>query len=96
MKNFTKLTSIFSILVLNSAYDVKAQKQTDSLKARELDKVVVTSYISPNGIGHLKEIEPPFIYAGKRTEVIVIDSVDGNKAINNTRQILGRVPGLNI
>ncbi|GEO10755.1 TonB-dependent receptor family protein [Segetibacter aerophilus] len=68
----------------------------DSSQAKELDKVVIVTYISMNGIGHLKEIQRPFIYAGKRTEVIVIDSVDGNKAINNTRQILGRIPGLNI
>jgi Fe(3+) dicitrate transport protein len=33
---------------------------------------------------------------GKKNEVILIDSLDANKAINNTRQILGRVPGLNI
>ena len=29
-------------------------------------------------------------------EVILVDSLDANKAINNTRQILGRIPGLNI
>jgi len=36
------------------------------------------------------------IYTGKKTEVIIVDSLDANKAINNTRQILGRIPGLNI
>jgi Fe(3+) dicitrate transport protein len=95
MKNFSRLACIFSLLLLISSYKGSAQ-HTDSLQTKELDKVVVVSYISMNGIGHLKEIQPPFIYSGKRTEVILVDSVDGNKAINNTRQILGRVPGLNI
>src|SRR3954454_12030924 len=83
------------LLLLLSAKAVIAQ-QPDTFKIAELNKVVVVSYISMNGIGHLSESQPPIIYAGKKTEVIVVDSVDANKAINNTRQILGRVPGLNI
>ncbi len=48
------------------------------------------------GIGHLPSIKDGIIYAGKKNEVIIVDSLDANKAINNTRQILGRIPGLNI
>ena len=94
MKPSSALTIIFCLL-LSYTIDVTAQ-QKDSLKTTELKKVVVVSYISMNGIGHLNEVQPPIIYAGKKTEVIIVDSVDANKAINNTRQILGRVPGLNI
>lgn len=96
MKYISKVIIIFFLLFPTGIFHVIAQKEKDSLKTNELDKVVVVSYISMNGIGHLKEIQPPVIYAGKRTEVIIVDSVDGNKAINNTRQILGRIPGLNI
>ncbi|OIQ93659.1 Fe(3+) dicitrate transport protein FecA precursor [mine drainage metagenome] len=42
------------------------------------------------------DVKDGVIYAGKKTEVIITDSLDANKAINNTRQILGRIPGLNI
>ena len=94
MKNISALTIIFYLL-LNSPIIVTAQ-QKDSVKINELNKVVVVSYINMNGIGHLNEVQPPIIYAGKKTEVIIVDSIDANKAINNTRQILGRVPGLNI
>jgi Fe(3+) dicitrate transport protein len=86
---------IFCMLIISHMMIAMAQ-QTDSLKINELKKVVVVSYISMNGIGHLNEVQRPIIYAGKKTEVIIVDSVDANKAINNTRQILGRVPGLNI
>lgn len=93
MKYLFKLIIIFSLLEIT--HTAIGQKN-DSLKITELSKVVVVSYLSMNGIGHLNEVQPPIIYAGKRTEVIIVDSVDANKAINNTRQILGRVPGLNI
>ena len=49
-----------------------------------------------NGVGHLPQTKEGIIYAGKKTEVILVDSLDANKSINNTRQILGRIPGLNI
>jgi Fe(3+) dicitrate transport protein len=32
----------------------------------------------------------------RRNEVLLIDSLDANKALNNARQIIGRIPGLNI
>lgn len=59
-------------------------------------EVLVIGYKAMNGIGHFNEVNGQVIYAGKKTEVIEVDSIDANKAINNTRQILGRVPGLNI
>lgn len=66
----------------------------DSIKL--LQEVRVTGYRTVNGVGHLMEIKDGIIYAGKKTEVIITDSLDANKAINNTRQLLGRIPGLNI
>ncbi|MDE3184064.1 MAG: TonB-dependent receptor [Bacteroidota bacterium] len=66
----------------------------DSVKT--LKEIIVKGYKTVNGVGHLLESEDGIIYAGKKTEVIVVDSLDANKAINNTRQILGRIPGLNI
>ncbi len=71
-----------------------AAQQKDSV--RILKPVTVTGYRTVNGVGHLLETKDGIIYAGKKTEVILVDSLDANKAINNTRQILGRMPGLNI
>ncbi|MDP4284603.1 MAG: TonB-dependent receptor [Bacteroidota bacterium] len=84
---------IVAIIAILSSMTTMAQ-QNDSVKT--LKEIIVTGYKTVNGVGHLLESEDGTIYAGKKTEVIVVDSLDANKAINNTRQILGRIPGLNI
>lgn len=71
---------------------VSAQK----IDTVSLNAVQVKGYKSMNGIGHINEYSGQVIYSGKKNEVLVIDSLDANKAINNTRQIIGRVPGVNI
>lgn len=45
---------------------------------------------------HLEDVEDMAIYAGKKSEVIVVDSLVVNAATNNARQVYARVPGLNI
>lgn len=79
--------AIFHIINTN------AQKVDSS---KNLPEITVTGYKTVNGVGHLPEIKNGIIYAGKKNEIILVDSLDANKAINNTRQILGRIPGLNI
>lgn len=44
----------------------------------------------------LKDVVGTAIYAGKKTEVILVDQSLANLASNNARQIFGQVPGLNI
>lgn len=44
----------------------------------------------------LKPVEGTAIYAGKKTEVILVDQVVGNLAANNARQVMSQVVGLNI
>ncbi len=85
--------TIIIIIVLLNGFTCNGAK-TDSVKT--LKEIIVKGYKTVNGVGHLLESEDGIIYAGKKTEVIVVDSLDANKAINNTRQILGRIPGLNI
>ena len=48
------------------------------------------------GITRLKDVEGTSIYAGKKSEVIVMDDITSNKATNNTRQIYSKIAGLNI
>ncbi len=73
------------------SFTSKAQDSSKILK-----EVFVIGYKTVNGVGRLMDVKDGIIYAGKKTEVIIVDSLDANKAINNTRQILGRIPGLNI
>lgn len=47
-------------------------------------------------IDNLPDIRGTEIYAGKKTEVLHMDSLAVNTALNVTRSVLGRVPGLNV
>jgi len=60
-----------------------------------LKEVIVTGN-HMNGIGWLNGYSNQTIYSGMKNEVLEIDSLVANKAINNTRQIIGRIPGVNI
>ncbi|MFI5141234.1 MAG: TonB-dependent receptor family protein, partial [Bacteroidia bacterium] len=83
---------LFSLLSLSTM--LSYAQTTDTTKT--LKEVTIVAYKTMNGIGRMKDDDGQVIYAGKKTEVILIDSLDANKAINNTRQVIGRVPGLNI
>ncbi len=60
-----------------------------------LNEVTISGKTSLNGMGHMDETQDGIIYAGKKNEVIVLDSLNANTAQNNPRQVLGRVPGAN-
>ncbi|HMG82286.1 MAG TPA: TonB-dependent receptor [Ferruginibacter sp.] len=61
-----------------------------------LDSVKVRSARQSFGIIRLNDVDGMGIYAGKKSEVIVLKDITANKATNNTRQIYGKIPGLNI
>jgi len=44
-------------------------------------------------MGRIEEVHGGIIYSGKKTEVLLLDSMNANTAQNNPRQVLGRVPG---
>ena len=49
-----------------------------------------------NGQGRLPEVEDFRINAGRKNEVIRLSDIDANLAMNNSRQIFGRTPGISI
>src|SRR5258708_33997470 len=71
-------------------------QQQDTIHAKILQEIQVKGIKTVRGVGHMPDFRDGIIYSGKKSEVIIVDSLDANKAINNTRQILGRIPGLNI
>ncbi len=83
------------LVIFFYSFPLMAQ-QKDTARVTQLQEVKVVGYKTIHGIGHLNDVHGPVIYAGKKTEIIEVDSLDANKAINNTRQILGRIPGLYI
>ncbi len=68
-----------------------------SLDLREgpvtLEPLVVTAARPLHVIGHLPDVRDNVIYAGKKSEVITLDSLHANLAQDIERQILGRIPG---
>lgn len=63
----------------------------------ELDELVIKDTRSEDlGIGWLQSVSGSAIYEAKKTELIDVDRIIGNKAANVGRQVYSRVPGLNI
>lgn len=63
----------------------------------ELDEIVVQAQREETfGITRLKSVDNFGIYAGKKTEVIVLADITANLATNNPRQVYSRITGLNI
>ena len=89
-----KIYLLVSVTLLSLS--LSAQQPKDSTATILLKEVNITGIKTVRGTGHMPEVKDGIIYAGKKNEVILVDSLDANKAINNTRQILGRIPGLNI
>lgn len=58
----------------------------------------VTVHGTPTGAptGSLPEVRGTEIFAGKKTEVIRLDSINANTGLDITRQTLGRLPGANV
>ncbi len=64
-------------------------------KISVLNEIEISGIRSITGMGYLDEVHGAAIYSGKKTEVLLLDSLDANTAQNNPRQVLGRVPGAN-
>jgi Fe(3+) dicitrate transport protein len=72
------------------SFDATAQKFS------VLDSVKVRSGRQSFGIIRLNDVDGSGIYAGKKSEVIVIKDITANTATNNARQIYSKIAGLNI
>ncbi len=63
----------------------------------ELEEITIQDSRSEEmGIGWLQSVTGSAIYEAKKTELIEVDKIIGNKAANVGRQVYSRVPGLNI
>lgn len=71
--------------------------QLEAIKAEELSEVILTQQREKVfALKQLKKVEGTAIYAGKKSEVVLLDGITGNLAANNPRQIYSQVVGLNI
>ena len=84
------LPIVVLILFCSNAF---GQTPIDTTKTLHLNEVNIVGVRSLKGLGHLTEEGNCLIYSGKKTEVLLLDSIDANTAQNNPRQLLGRLPG---
>ncbi|MCG3166709.1 MAG: Fe(3+) dicitrate transport protein FecA [Bacteroidia bacterium] len=81
--------------------DIKHEKLEINIALQPLvmdlkDVVVKEEKDNDFGITRLKPVDGIAIYAGKKSEVVIIDDVAANLATNNSRQVFAKVAGLNI
>lgn len=81
-------------LKLNS--DTTLLIQLDSIANNLTEVVVEAEKENSFGIGKLMNVEGTSIYAGKKSEVILLSDINANTATNNPRQVFAKVAGINI
>jgi Fe(3+) dicitrate transport protein len=81
-----------SIRVTKNLY---LEMMVDTMKVEE-PTVLIEANRTNLGVARLEDVEGTAIYAGKKNEIINISEVTGNTATNNTRQVYGKIVGLNI
>jgi Fe(3+) dicitrate transport protein len=96
MKTFAPARPIACVAAFLAAMSqLSPAQQPDSATIRRgtLPSVVVTASRPLHVIGHMPAVEHNVVLTGKKTEVIVMDSLRANIAQDVERQILGRIPG---
>lgn len=70
--------------------------QLDSLTTNLQEVIIESQKENSFGVGKLMNVEGTAIYAGKKSEVIVLNDINANLATNNSRQVFAKVAGINI
>lgn len=80
--------------ILNA--DVQQDFDLEDLNIQLSEVLVQDAREEIYALKRLRAVEGTAIYAGKKTEVVLLDRLTVNAAANNARQIYGQVSGLNI
>lgn len=97
MKIICAISVIFFWALAAFGQSDSAHHVQDSLKAIKLGIAEIEGkYDNGFGIHRLKQVEGTAIYAGKKSEVILLGETNGNLATNNSRQVYAKVAGLNV
>ncbi|REJ82989.1 MAG: TonB-dependent receptor [Bacteroidetes bacterium] len=89
------LISSSFFLILMSARSAHAQEK-DSMKVVNLNEIKVQPHAPNGGIERMPDIHDHAIYAGKKSEVVLMEKVNADLSTNNTRQVFAKVPGLSV
>ncbi len=87
-KILEKQVSVEKDVSLNIVLDPLEEELSEVLIVQRKERVF--------GLKQLRPVEGTAIYAGKKSEVVLLENTLGNLAANNARQIYAQVAGLNI
>lgn len=73
-----------------------AQQDSTKKESRYLPEITVIGLGSKSDIQQLPEIVGTSIYAGKKNALILMDNVKGNVVTNTMRQVMAKVPGIQV
>jgi Fe(3+) dicitrate transport protein len=90
MRKSTILISVFGIVAIANA------QQYDTTKTITLKEVKIHDNKSLSEIERMPDMKENVIYAGKKTEVILLNKINADLSTNNTRQVFAKVPGMSI
>jgi Fe(3+) dicitrate transport protein len=99
MASFVSALRRSLVVPFASASVLGAQDTTTSAPARDtlahrIAGLRITATTAPRTISFLPERYGALLLTGKKTEVVLVDSMGANAAQNVARQVLGRIPGL--
>jgi Fe(3+) dicitrate transport protein len=69
---------------------------SDSITPKYLQTITIVGRNSKQDIQQMPEIVGTSIYAGKKSALIVMDNVNGNVVTNTMRQVMAKIPGIQI
>lgn len=96
MKYRLGLIAIFCSSIVAKSQQQKIAKDTTPIKTVYLADVTIVGRNSKSDIQQMPEIVGTSIYAGKKNSLIILDNVQGNVVNNTMRQVLAKVPGIQI
>ncbi len=72
-------------------------KSTDEIKEKNTSGgIEIRGERNPSSVGYYNDVKGTSIYAGKKNEVIDINKTNANLALNNSRQVYAKVPGIQV
>jgi len=93
---FSQVGNTDNIKKNKTEQDTTNHDTKDTLQFKTADIKVSENKLNSFGIKRLLPVENSGIFAGKKTEVVIMESVTGNLATNNPRQVFSKITGINI
>ncbi len=92
-----RLFYCFFVLILSifGNFGAVLSQTTDSIRQVNIPGIQITDQRAQYSL-RMREVEGIGIFAAKKSDVVLPENANANLALNNTRQVLGKVPGLTL